>query len=109
MIHMRERLQPGYSERRILVLNAGSSSLKFAVFRERGDALERILSGSIDRIGQPDSEFKVNAGAHTAAASRRLGTARHADGIELILAELFKISPSAELAAIGHRIVHGGP
>ncbi|HZP59819.1 MAG TPA: hypothetical protein VFB27_05800, partial [Opitutaceae bacterium] len=93
----------------MLVLNAGSSSLKFAVFRTRGAVLHRVLSGSLDRIGQTDSEFRVKSGVHSAGTSRRVGTAHHANGIELILAELTKLFPASEIAAIGHRIVHGGP
>jgi len=100
---------PENPERWMLVLNAGSSSLKFAVFRTRGAVLDRILSGSLDRIGQADSEFRVKSGVHSAATSRRVGTAHHANGIKLILAELTKLFPTSEIAAIGHRIVHGGP
>jgi acetate kinase len=93
----------------MLVLNAGSSSLKFALFCARGAALDRILAGSIDRLGQPHSEFRIKSGAESAITSRRVGTAHHTNRIELILAELSKLSPAMELAAIGHRIVHGGP
>lgn len=97
------------SEKRVLVVNAGSSSLKFAVFQEQGSDFDRVLSGSIDRIGQPDSEFKIKPGGNLPVSSRRVSTARHTGGVELILAELRNLSPDAELAAIGHRVVHGGP
>jgi hypothetical protein len=43
---------------RILTINGGSSSIKFALF-ETGDALRRILSGSIERIGLPEATFRV--------------------------------------------------
>jgi acetate kinase len=42
----------------ILTINGGSSSIKFALF-EAGDSLQRILAGSIERIGLPDSMFVV--------------------------------------------------
>jgi acetate kinase len=42
----------------ILTINGGSSSIKFALF-EAGDSLQRILAGSIGRIGLPDSMFVV--------------------------------------------------
>ena len=43
---------------RILTINGGSSSIKFAVF-EAGDPLRRILEGGIERIGQPEAMFVV--------------------------------------------------
>ena len=44
--------------RRILTINGGSSSIKFALF-ETGDSLRRILGGGIDRIGQPGATLRV--------------------------------------------------
>ena len=43
---------------RILTINGGSSSIKFALF-EAGDSLRRILEGGIERIGQPDATLRV--------------------------------------------------
>ena len=45
-------MQP--SNPRILTINGGSSSIKFALF-EGGDPLRRILEGSVERIGQPEA------------------------------------------------------
>jgi acetate kinase len=70
---------------RILVLNAGSSSLKFGLFD--GDA--RIDRGTVDRIGAGD----------TADAAAALGT---------VLDRLAPHGGTRALAAVGHRIVHGG-
>ena len=42
---------------RILTINGGSSSIKFAVF-EAGDSLRRILEGGIERIGLPEATFR---------------------------------------------------
>ena len=44
------------SSPRILTINGGSSSIKFAIF-EAGDPLSRILGGVIDRIGLPEAAF----------------------------------------------------
>ena len=44
--------------RRILTINGGSSSIKFALF-EAGDALRRILEGRIERIGLPEATLRV--------------------------------------------------
>ena len=43
---------------RILTINGGSSSIKFALF-EAGDSLARILEGAIERIGLPDGVVKI--------------------------------------------------
>src|SRR5664279_3412768 len=43
---------------RILTINGGSSSIKFALF-EAGDSLRRILEGGIERIGLPEATFRV--------------------------------------------------
>ena len=43
---------------RILTINGGSSSIKFALF-EAGDSLQRILEGGIDRIGLPEATLRV--------------------------------------------------
>jgi acetate kinase len=43
---------------RILTINGGSSSIKFALF-EAGDSLRRILAGGIERIGLPEATLRV--------------------------------------------------
>jgi hypothetical protein len=45
---------------RILTINGGSSSIKFALF-EAGDPLRRIIEGGIERIGLPEASFWVKA------------------------------------------------
>ena len=68
----------------ILCLNSGSSSLKFAVYRMEQDAEERVFSGAIEAIT-----------GHSSAVQSMFATLAQ-QGIR-------------ELAAAGHRIVHGGP
>ena len=46
------------SNPRILTINGGSSSIKFALF-EAGESVRRILDGGIDRIGQPEATLRV--------------------------------------------------
>ena len=57
---------PGRS--RILTINGGSSSLKFALF-ERTDPSSRLLSGRVDRIGLEDARWVM---AQAAAVARRI-------------------------------------
>jgi acetate kinase len=93
----------------LLILNAGSSSLKFAIYRDEGAELERLRTGAIDRVGQPNSTFSVTGGEGSPGSSREISTANEAECLEPILAELRETSPGSNLAAVGHRVVHGGP
>ncbi len=93
----------------LLILNAGSSSLKFAVFQEHGASFDRILAGSIDRIGQADSELKIKSTAGSSGTSRQVSTENLASCVELIFTELRKTSADSVVSAVGHRVVHGGP
>jgi acetate kinase len=89
--------------RRVLVLNAGSSSLKFAVF----EGLEATWHGQAEGIGaQP--RFTID-GEGPGAAIELPAETRHAAALDRILASLGERGILPEhLAACGHRIVHGG-
>ncbi|AUQ55463.1 acetate/propionate family kinase [Phaeobacter inhibens] len=84
----------------ILVLNAGSSSIKFAIF----DAdLNQRLAGLAEGIGTPQSRLRI------ADTSRDSQFPTHAEALAAILAALpdHGLDPT-QLAAVGHRVVHGG-
>ncbi len=88
--------------RRVLVLNAGSSSLKFAVF----EGLKRTWHGQAEGIGSRP-RFSIGEGA--GAAIELPAETGHAAALDRILASLGKRGIRLEhLAACGHRIVHGG-
>jgi acetate kinase len=92
--------------RRILVVNGGSSSLKFAVY-EAGATLARRLSGKIDRIGQSGTTFSAQetGGRPT---SHPLDTASgHGAVAEALAGWLDEQGGLASLAAVGHRVTHG--
>jgi len=92
----------------LLVLNAGSSSLKFAVFRA-GESLVRVASGAVNRIGRGGAELAVTSCASPRASVRRVVSAPdHARALALVLKEILPLAGKDGLAAIGHRIVHGG-
>jgi acetate kinase len=84
----------------VLTLNGGSSSLKFAVFDSAPQ--RRVLSGAVARIGLADATLAVGG------ATRALDAANHARALEAVLAELDARMGLASVAAVGHRIVHGG-
>lgn len=96
----------------LLILNAGSSSLKFAVFDDAAATSARILAGSIEQLGHAEAELRVKAGEAgpaSAAAAHRLSPPDLATGIAQLLAALHRVAPAAKVIAVGHRIVHGGP
>jgi acetate kinase len=79
--------------RPVLVLNAGSSSLKYQlVVPETG---EKQAGGTVERIGEPGSGVADHAGA-----LERMTADLRADGVDLA---------TVRLRAVGHRVVHGGP
>jgi acetate kinase len=91
----------------ILTLNAGSSSLKFALFPEAGET--PMATGIVDRIGA-DATLKLkNAEGKDLDAPRDAGFADHAQALDGVLAALDAGFPGLAISAVGHRVVHGGP
>jgi acetate kinase len=96
----------------ILTLNAGSSSLKFAAFRVADGAEPGLLaSGQIEGIGATAKGAVKTASGETAELSFGQSVARvdHAAAMGAILDWLKKAGYDSSVAAVGHRIVHGGP
>ena len=96
----------------ILTLNAGSSSLKFAAFRLANGAEPGLLaSGQIEGIGATAKGSVKTASGETAELSFDRSHARvdHAAAMGAILSWLKKAGYHSSIAAVGHRIVHGGP
>ena len=92
----------------ILAINGGSSSLKFSLFRA-GDPPIRELSGSIDLIGSPEGTLTwTNEGTGT-VERQTLKAPDHVACIEPLMACIKDRLTDNPLAAIGHRVVHGGP
>jgi acetate kinase len=93
---------------RILTINGGSSSIKFAVF-EAGDPLRRILEGGIERIGLPEATFVVKGLNQTDNFSRLVAVPDHAVAVGILMDWIEERIRRGELTAVGHRVVHGGP
>ena len=96
---------PGRS--RILTINGGSSSLKFAIF-ERTDASARLLSGRVDRIGLEDSRWVLTRAGGGREEDRRVDAPDQKAAVRLVIEQLEHTGGFAEIAAVGHRVVHGG-
>jgi acetate kinase len=92
----------------ILTVNGGSSSIKFALF-EASDSLQRILAGSIDRIGMPEATFVVKGLDKADNITRPVTAANHTEAVEVLMDWIEERLRRGELIAVGHRVVHGGP
>lgn len=92
----------------ILTINGGSSSIKFALFEE-GQSLPRLLEGVIKRIGLSDASFHVKGVDPADNLSRRLRAPDHAAAVGALLDWIEERIGRDALAAVGHRVVHGGP
>jgi acetate kinase len=88
----------------VLVINSGSSSLKFAVLPAAGGESE--VSGLAECLGLPDARLSVKAdGRKTTTA---LTTGDHVGAIAAIFDLLQQRGLLGAIAAVGHRVVHGG-
>jgi acetate kinase len=92
----------------VLTINGGSSSIKFALF-EAGESLKRILEGSIERIGLPDASMRVKSVNPADSFSRIVKASDHTVAVEVLMDWIEERGDHEELAAVGHRVVHGGP
>jgi acetate kinase len=92
----------------ILTLNAGSSSIKFSAFAADPAGLTPRAAGQIENLGE-SARFNasVEGGSKTSFPLR--DGADHRAGVAAILDWLGASCSAARVAAVGHRIVHGGP
>ncbi len=81
----------------ILTVNGGSSSIKFALF-EVGDSLQRILAGSIKRIGLPEETFEVKGSQKADGFTRPVTAANHTEAVG-VLTDWIGIDRSATFPA----------
>lgn len=93
---------------RILTINSGSSSIKFALF-DVGNSFQRILKGSIERIGLPDATLQVKGGDPADNFSRQVAATDHTAALGFLMDWIERRCRQEALTAVGHRIVHGGP
>jgi acetate kinase len=95
----------------ILVLNAGSSSLKFSVFDTGGGGFRLTLSGQAEALYTPSPKFKAKD-AHGAEVDARTwegnGAFGHGEALAYLIEFLQAHAGDSNLVAVGHRVVHGG-
>jgi len=97
---------------KVMVINSGSSSIKYKLYRS--DTWRSVAAGTVTRIGEPQGEIKCRWTADDGAEQNRvqsLPIPNHRVGLDRIVAGLREtgaLADVSELAAIGHRVVHGG-
>ena len=95
----------------ILVLNAGSSSIKFLLYRHTDGRLDPQLRGQIEGI-HTSPHFVARSARGVVAAEKRWGDAvklGHEGAVDYLAEFLRHEAGGMELEAVGHRVVHGGP
>ena len=92
----------------VLALNSGSSSLKFGLYRVSGLRTEELLSGAAEAIGEVSGKFHVRDSQGSTLACDTASIPSQQDAI-IRIGKLLDGSQMPAPAAIGHRIVHGGP
>jgi len=98
---------------RVLTINGGSSTLKFAVFEWNGDApgsapSPRAVSGSIDRIGEAGSRLRATGPWLGGPVEEDVQAPDARAAAEGMIEWLDGRGGLAGIAAVGHRVVHGG-
>lgn len=100
---------------KILVINAGSSSIKFQLFNivNKKPEFQILAKGLVERIGIKDSKIAIEIveGDSSIKYEKQIDVADHTLGAKLIIEQLkfySVISDFEEIVGIGHRLVHGG-
>ena len=95
----------------VLVVNCGSSSIKYSLFRMRdGEEAEVLASGIVEKIGEPVSRLNRKVGQ--TKESRDVRAPDHQAAFSLMIRALVEGPPAViagphEIQAVGHRLVHG--
>lgn len=93
--------------KKIISVNAGSSSLKFKMFEMPNEVV--IVEGVFERIGQEVSNYEIKSNNNE--ISKELTLNNHKEAIGILLEELISIGAIkdlSEIIGVGHRVVHGG-
>lgn len=89
----------------ILVLNCGSSSVKFAIIDSRGG--KNLARGVIDKLGSEGANLKIKT--EDQEVKKELGPMDQRGGLESLMEEIQTGAlQEVQIDAVGHRVVHGG-
>jgi acetate kinase len=92
----------------ILVLNSGSSSLKFGVYRRGASDEEPVLTGSAEGIGRGSGTLNIRSSDGTILVAKESIHESQSDALTALAAAIREHIRAAPVA-VGHRVVHGGP
>lgn len=93
---------------RILTINGGSSSIKFGFIEVRAP-VRRLLHGEIDQIGQKQASLQVDGLVPADHITRCVKAPDHAAAVVALMNYIGECGARRAVAAVGHRVVHGGP
>jgi acetate kinase len=96
------------SELPILVINSGSSSIKFSIFQATAATKTVLFDGAVDGIGTENGSFHVKAADGTKIVDGKPQIPSRVEAFKLI-AEVLQKPPFPKPGAVGHRVVAGGP
>ncbi len=96
------------TNQRILTINTGSSSLKAALY-EMGEQVLPKLSAEVSRLGVHDSRLQVTDANGATLLDQHNDLPNHQAAFQSLFDWLAQHDAEQGLAAVGHRIVHGGP
>ncbi|HVR27147.1 MAG TPA: acetate/propionate family kinase [Candidatus Polarisedimenticolia bacterium] len=92
----------------ILVLNSGSSSLKFGIYRAGETDEEAMLIGSAEGVGRDDGALHIRSSDGTSLSQRACIHESQSEALNALAAAIREHIDNMPLA-VGHRVVHGGP
>lgn len=95
-------------DRRLLTINTGSSSLKIALYRLKDATETPELKAEAERIGLPGGWLRLTDARGDTLGERQGDLQDHAAALEVLLEQLRSLKLDRNLAAVGHRVVHGG-
>ncbi len=97
----------------ILVINAGSSSVKFSVYQTLNNKIKKIISARAVKLFHTDAELTIFSEDKSLVRQQLLsdvtvGIPKHKTAVEYFIGWLSQ-QTELNLVAVGHRVVHGGP
>lgn len=104
--HIINAIQKHLQEKKILIVNAGSSSLKFQIIEL--SSKDSLFKGIVDAIGLPNSTIQI---FNEETIEKPIVINNHEQAVKALLNEILSseiIGDISEIKAIGHRVVHGG-
>lgn len=101
-------MNAGEADNLVLAVNSGSSSLKFGVYAEKNGDEAVLYSGEASGIGSPGGKLKIADSEGKTVFRDACSSKSQAGAFESVLRQL-QMQGVEVIAAVGHRVVHGGP